>query len=129
MSANDQQVGGGHYKTGTTEHWDWVEDQGVGYLEGCATKYVARFRDKGGRQDLEKAIHFVEKLLELYRDGSRRNRSTLVNPGLTERWLEASRCGELQREIIMRLLLWSNGADLMYAAGGIRELIGQEYPA
>lgn len=69
MAANDKQVGGDHYKkAGATgeEHWDrQYRLFGPGYFVGCATKYIERYRDKNGKQDLEKAIHFVEKLIEL----------------------------------------------------------------
>lgn len=68
MSVNDQQVGGNHYKS-SFQHWDFVEDNGIGYLEGCATKYVTRHRKKNGTQDLEKANHYVDKLISLQADG------------------------------------------------------------
>lgn len=69
MSANDRQVGGNHYKQhGATgeEHWDrqW-RLYGRGYFVGCITKYVERYHDKNGVQDLEKAKHYIEKLIEL----------------------------------------------------------------
>jgi hypothetical protein len=66
MSANDVQIGGRHYKRpGVIEHWDMVEQYGLGYLEGCATKYLQRYKDKNGVQDLEKARHYATKLIEL----------------------------------------------------------------
>ena len=67
-SANDYQVGGSHYNTKDPafKHWDWVIATGLGYLEGVATKYVARWRhSKTGLQDLEKAYHYVQKLIEV----------------------------------------------------------------
>jgi len=66
MSANNKQVGGSHYKKGGEEHWDrqW-RLFGRGYFVGCITKYVERYPEKNGIQDLEKAIHFIEKLIEL----------------------------------------------------------------
>lgn len=64
--ANDRQVGGSHYKRGGEEHWDRVwRLWGPGYFIGCITKYVERYREKNGIQDLEKAAHFLEKLIEL----------------------------------------------------------------
>lgn len=66
MTANNRQVGGTHYKTGGEEHWDrQFRLNGAGYFIGCITKYVERYRDKNGIQDLEKAIHYIEKLIEL----------------------------------------------------------------
>lgn len=68
-SANDRQVDGDHYKKhGKTgeQHWDrQYRIFGPGYFIGCATKYVERYRDKNGLRDLEKAKHFIEKLIEL----------------------------------------------------------------
>lgn len=61
--ANDYQVGGGHYRSSYI-HWDWVLDTNQGYLEGNATKYVSRARKKNGLQDLEKADHYVAKIIE-----------------------------------------------------------------
>lgn len=67
MSANDRQVGGDHYrKVPGEQHWDRVYRLfGPGYFVGCATKYVERYKLKEGKKDLEKAIHFIEKLIEL----------------------------------------------------------------
>ena len=68
MPANDRQVGGLHYKMSKDgeEHWDrQYRLFGRGYFIGCATKYIERAHLKNGRVDLEKAIHFIEKLMEL----------------------------------------------------------------
>lgn len=62
--ANERQVGGAHYQTKTYQHWDWACDIDLHYLLACATKYVARWRDKNGVQDLEKACHYLEKAME-----------------------------------------------------------------
>lgn len=60
---NTRQVGGDHYaQGGKLQHWDLIEEYGIGYLEGCATKYIARHRLKNGVEDLRKADHYVEKL-------------------------------------------------------------------
>lgn len=65
MSANDRQVGGAHYKTAGVQPWDYVVANGLGYFEGNVIKYVTRWRDKGGVDDLRKAQHYLEKLIEL----------------------------------------------------------------
>lgn len=70
--ANERQVGGDHYrKTDGWQHWDLVERFGMGYCEAVASKYVLRFRDKDGLKDLEKAKHYIAKLLELVEEGVR----------------------------------------------------------
>lgn len=63
--ANAIQYGGDHYKKLGIQHWDYVEANGIPYLEACAIKYLTRWRDKGGVTDLRKAIHFIEKRIEL----------------------------------------------------------------
>lgn len=64
MAANDRQVGGDHYHA-KVQHWDWVASNNLDYFQGQITKYVARWKDKGGLQDLEKARHFLDKYIEL----------------------------------------------------------------
>ncbi len=62
MAANDKQVGGDHYqKLGELQHWDVVAHFNLDYFQGQVTRYLFRWRDKGGIQDLEKAQHFMEK--------------------------------------------------------------------
>jgi hypothetical protein len=64
MSANDNQVGGDHYKM-AYETWDVINAWGLGYFDGNAVKYLSRWRKKGGVQDLKKAAHYIQKLIEL----------------------------------------------------------------
>lgn len=65
--ANDRQVGGKHYNT-PIQHWDYVVANELGYFEGQITKYVTRWRSKNGLEDLEKARHFLDKLIEVETD-------------------------------------------------------------
>lgn len=60
--ANAKQVGGKHYQS-EYQHWDLVLDYGLHYLESCATKYVTRRKGSRG-EDIGKAIHYLEKLVE-----------------------------------------------------------------
>lgn len=62
--SNDVQHGGDHYRTKAVQPWDYIHRNGIGYLEGNAIKYLSRWREKGGLQDLLKAKHYVEKLIE-----------------------------------------------------------------
>lgn len=65
MKANDEQVGGKHYQTGGLQHWDIVHMFNLGYFEGQITKYLFRWKSKNGVEDLKKARHFLDKLIEL----------------------------------------------------------------
>jgi hypothetical protein len=64
VSANDVQIGGDHYKS-EYQHWDFVEHLGLDYLQGCATKYISRWRKKNGVEDLKKSLHYIQKLIEV----------------------------------------------------------------
>jgi hypothetical protein len=69
MSANDMQVGGEHYQSKSIQPWDamqaWMTpEQFKGFLWGNVIKYVARWQDKGGVEDLRKARHYMDKLIE-----------------------------------------------------------------
>ena len=61
--ANTKQIGGSHYKA-PIECWDFILANELGYLEGTAIKYIVRHKKKNGVEDLQKAIHFLEKLIE-----------------------------------------------------------------
>lgn len=54
------QVGGDHYES-SYEHWDWAADQQLCYFVAAATKYIVRWRSKGGAKDLKKAYSYMEK--------------------------------------------------------------------
>lgn len=65
MSANDIQHGGTHYKQFKDfEPWDVITAWNLGYLDGTALKYIARWRHKNGIEDLQKAVHFLQKCIE-----------------------------------------------------------------
>ena len=67
MSANERQVAGSHYNGGKLQHWDYaIQALHNRYLEGQITKYVMRHRKKNGLQDLQKAEHFLDKLIEVH---------------------------------------------------------------
>lgn len=62
--ANSVQVGGDHYKKQVVQHWDYVLANDIPYMEAQIIKYVSRWRDKNGMEDLKKAQHFLSKLIE-----------------------------------------------------------------
>ena len=63
--ANANQVGGDHYRNKAIQPWDYIASNNLGYLEGCVIKYVSRYKEKGGIQDLQKAAHYLQKLMEV----------------------------------------------------------------
>jgi len=71
MTASETQVGGTHYKDmGDFQPWDvlkhWLTPEEYrGYQKGVAIAYLARERAKGGDQDIKKAAHHLQKLIEV----------------------------------------------------------------
>lgn len=63
--ANKTQVGGSHYHKAQIQHWDFAASQNFDYFQGQVTKYVTRWKEKNGLQDLEKAMHFLQKYIEV----------------------------------------------------------------
>lgn len=64
-SALNTQVGGGHYKDFPIQPAEFSTKNKLGFLEGCVIKRMCRWRTKNGIEDLKKAIHEIELLIEL----------------------------------------------------------------
>lgn len=62
------QIGGLHYKKLSIQPVEFIHANGIGYFEGNVIKYVSRWRDKGGLEDLEKARHYLDLLIEFEND-------------------------------------------------------------
>jgi len=72
-SVIDKQVGGSHYKDMQVQPWQAMEawltpEEYRGYHKGVAIGYLAREQQKGGLQDIEKAIHHLQRLVEIERE-------------------------------------------------------------
>jgi hypothetical protein len=64
QSAFDKQVGGEHYKDKALQPWEIIEKLDLDFWEGNALKYLLRYKDKNGVEDLKKAVHYIEYLIE-----------------------------------------------------------------
>lgn len=58
------QVGGDHYKDMAIQPFEYIHANRIAFAEGCIIKYVSRWRHKAGIQDLKKARHFLDLLIE-----------------------------------------------------------------
>lgn len=136
------QHGGTHYQS-ELQHWDFIVENGIGYLEGCASKYVTRTRKKDGLNDLKKAITYIDKIIAKGRQG-------FVRPPYFARWIvkfiEAMRIGApvsttppldfaaygkandlTQRELLAFRLVcdWRSGEDLVMARTICEQMIAE----
>ena len=65
LSSLDIQIGGSHYKEFKIQPVEFCFVNNIPYLEATAIKYLCRWRKKGGVQDLEKAKHFIDLLIQM----------------------------------------------------------------
>lgn len=122
-SANDRQPGGDHYQA-DYQHWDFCERNGLGYLESAATKYATRWRKKSGLLDLEKALHYTDKLIELHKEGWRgpRGCAPLADVSI---FSEANDLIPTEENVVLFLSRWKTLDDLNQARAAICRLIEQ----
>lgn len=124
MKANDMQVGGDHYKS-DLQHWDVVSKYNVPYLEGCASKYVSRWRKKNGIQDLEKALHFANKLKEVVSSTElfRVYHAGKVPFSVIERFVIANDLEMQERYVLLMLWSWSCVEDIASAINCLNTMV------
>ena len=72
-TALDVQVGGSHYKDMKIQPVEFIVANNIPFVEGCCIKYLCRWRAKNGVEDLKKAIHFIQMLIEMEERGDDRS--------------------------------------------------------
>jgi hypothetical protein len=73
MSAYKKQIGGSHYKSMVVQPSEFINKNRLQFAEGSAIKYICRHSAKGKEEDIKKAIHYLEMILE--RDYSEKKES------------------------------------------------------
>lgn len=71
MNSLSNQIGGTHYTTLAIQPVEYIHSNKIGFIEGNVIKYVTRWRDKGGIEDLKKAKHFIDLLIDLETKGAK----------------------------------------------------------
>ena len=64
MSAYKKQIGGNHYSRFKVQPSKFINDNKLLFAEGNAIKYICRHSAKNGKEDLKKAIHYIEMIME-----------------------------------------------------------------
>ena len=81
----DKQHGGSHYQNFKIQPSKFVVENELLFPEGCAIKYICRHRLKGKKEDILKAIHFLEMILERdYPESSGKNPQA-VTSGISQK--------------------------------------------
>ena len=65
MRALDTQVDGNHYKDMKIQPVEYIIQNNIGYLEGNVIKYISRYKRKNGVNDLRKARHYIDMLIDI----------------------------------------------------------------
>lgn len=102
MSAFDTQVGGSHHKDMAIQPMEYSMANQLDACQHTAIKYITRFREKGGIQDLEKAKHVIDMLIEFERRGEfkamRDELADMVRAGKSVVPEDFCACGNVGRE-------------------------------
>ena len=114
MKTNSYQIGGEHYASKAVQPWEamqaWMSKEAFsGYLHGNCIKYLARYIDKNGIEDLKKCQHYLAKLIEI--EGERKAMADNILQFQAGR--EAAMCG-LTRDT-RRSKDWIEGYDQVKA--------------
>ena len=64
----DHQIGGSHYKSMKIQPVEFILANELGFCEGNVIKYICRYKQKGGVQDLKKVVHYAELLIKQIED-------------------------------------------------------------
>lgn len=135
---NNRQIGGNHYALSQYQHWDYASDLHMRHLEGACTKYLSRAGNKSGeprRQDLEKAIHYGEKLLAMYREKRVPSLydvqgSSFDAEGYTAQFIASSMRGHAFTPrlvaVLVRLSRWGNEEALVQCLVWLKEELAEE---
>ncbi len=119
--ANGVQVGGDHY-IAPLQHWDFVAKNRLDYIIGNATKYVSRWKKKGGKQDLQKSMHYVDKQIELHAAGIAKPLPFGLKVTVAE-FAAANQLGTVETMACELLAGWRSKKDLVMAKTAIQTLL------
>ena len=117
--ANKIQIGGSHYKDKSIEPWDFYGINKLDPFVSSAIKYITRWRDKGGLDDLKKGLHHLMKRAELV-DHNQLEPSVGAQIISTKQYIEAN---EIDHQEARILYLMIDGGDReIFSALAIAEL-------
>ena len=66
--ATDKQIGGKHYKSYSIQPIEFIVANKLSFIQGCIIKYICRFENKNGIEDLEKIKHYCDLQIQLLKN-------------------------------------------------------------
>lgn len=117
-SALDVQIGGSHYKNLQMQPITFITKAGCDFIQGCIIKYITRYKDKNGKQDIEKCIHYAQLAIELLPD-----EKNYLNIGLGYSYSKANSLNQYQTNVVLAVLQ----RDFLAVIRNCKALIKAEY--
>ena len=68
----ERQIGGNHYKSFYIQPYEFISKNNLSFFQGNVVKYVCRYQNKNGIEDLEKIIHYCELEIKKIKDIKRK---------------------------------------------------------
>ena len=121
MKAIESQVGGNHYKDMAFQPIELIAALRCSFIQGCIIKYVSRYKNKNGAQDIKKCIHYAQLAIEL--DDKRRCNDKALSMNIN-RYILKNKLTILQRRIITQAVYNNYTQVIQYC----KELLQLEYP-
>ena len=66
--ATDKQIGGNHYKSFSIAPIEFITKNKLSFIQGCIIKYICRFENKNGIEDLEKIKHYCDLQIQMLKN-------------------------------------------------------------
>lgn len=113
-----KQVGGSHYQQFAIQPADFIIKNGLSYPQGCAIKYICRagVKTKDPREDLEKAIHYIQMMIAAYEHEEEATLTTEHEYLAADDYDELDRMTEEEEEeAIQRDIIITTASDVLAA--------------
>lgn len=121
MKAIENQVGGSHYKDMAFQPIELIAALRCSFIQGCIIKYISRYKNKNGAQDIKKCIHYAQLAIEL--DDKRRCNDKALSMNINK-YILKNKLTILQRRIITQAVYNNYIQVIQYC----KELLQLEYP-
>ena len=121
MKAIESQVGGSHYKDMAFQPIELIAALRCSFIQGCIIKYISRYKNKNGAQDIKKCIHYAQLAIEL--DDKKRCNDKVLSMSINK-YILKNKFTIFQRRIITQAIYNNYTRVIQYC----KELLQLEYP-
>lgn len=119
-SALETQVGGSHYKDMAMQPVEFAVKAKLNFIQGSIVKYISRYKNKNGKQDIEKAAHFAKLAIDL----DEQEHEFMFSLGLAYSYCKVNKLSQAQTNIIVSAVKEDYHNVVRYC----NQLLKQEYP-